>query len=249
MSANRQFGDYIVYVDESGDHSLRSINRDYPIFVLAFCLIRKEEYCNRVVPAIQNLKFKYFGHDMVVLHESDIRKSRPPFDILMNAAVRMRFLAELTEIIETAPFTLVASCILKHEFQNRHGANENPYHVAMEFGLERIYMELQSRNQRGRRTHVVFEQRGLQEDQALELEFRRIMDQTQVQGMSETLDLVLVPKQVNSAGLQLADMVARPIGRFLLNPDQPNRAYKILEGKFRTNPQGQAKGWGLKVYP
>ncbi len=26
--------DYIIYVDESGDHGLKNINKDYPIFVL-----------------------------------------------------------------------------------------------------------------------------------------------------------------------------------------------------------------------
>jgi hypothetical protein len=28
--------DYIIYVDESGDHGLSSINEQYPVFVLSF---------------------------------------------------------------------------------------------------------------------------------------------------------------------------------------------------------------------
>jgi hypothetical protein len=35
------FSDYIVFVDESGDHSLVKIDPGYPIFVLACCLIEK----------------------------------------------------------------------------------------------------------------------------------------------------------------------------------------------------------------
>ncbi len=35
------FSKYIVYVDESGDHSLQSIDENYPIFVLAFCVFHK----------------------------------------------------------------------------------------------------------------------------------------------------------------------------------------------------------------
>ncbi|MDR9469441.1 DUF3800 domain-containing protein, partial [Marinospirillum sp.] len=61
------FSDYIVYVDESGDHSLHNINPVYPVFVLAFCLIHKEDYLRKVVPEIQALKFRYFGHDMIIL--------------------------------------------------------------------------------------------------------------------------------------------------------------------------------------
>jgi hypothetical protein len=36
-----EYGDYIVYVDESGDHGLRSMDPNYPLFVLAFCIFDK----------------------------------------------------------------------------------------------------------------------------------------------------------------------------------------------------------------
>lgn len=244
-----KFSDYIVYVDESGDHSLHNINPQYPVFVLVFCLIRKEDYLRKIVPDIQALKFRHFGHDMVILHEAEIRKAHGPFNILLNPKVRASFMSELSEIIDQAPMTLVASCIKKSEFVDRRGANGNPYHIAMEFGLERIFMELQKLGQRGRKTHVVFEQRGLHEDSALELEFRRILDQSRLEGLGDSLDIILASKKTNSAGLQLADMMARPIGRHLLDNKQSNRAYEILQRKFRRGPQGKVSGWGLKVYP
>ena len=243
------FSDYIVYVDESGDHSLNPINPDYPVFVLAFCILRKDDYLAEVVPRIQELKFKYFGHDMIVLHEIEIRKSRGPFNILLNEKVRDAFLKDLSALITDAPFTLVASCILKRPYVERRGFEANPYHTAMEFGLERVHMELQERIQPGQKTHVVFERRGAKEDDALELEFRRILAQSNTEGLSNHLDIVMAPKQCNSGGLQLADMVARPIGRYLINPEQRNRAYERIRDKFRHSPMGEIGGWGLKVYP
>ena len=36
------FGDYIVYVDESGDHSLVSIDQRFPVFALVFCVFNIE---------------------------------------------------------------------------------------------------------------------------------------------------------------------------------------------------------------
>lgn len=33
-----------MYVDESGDHSLQSIDDNYPMFVLAFCVFHKRHY-------------------------------------------------------------------------------------------------------------------------------------------------------------------------------------------------------------
>jgi len=249
MTKGRDFGDCVVYVDESGDHGLGRIDPASPYFVLAFCIFEKERYLKEVVPALQRIKFEFFGHDMVVLHESDIRKSRGPFSILLDTSIRLPFLAALSECIDEAAFTIVASCVDKRQFLGKHAVDENPYHIAMEFGLERVFLELQSRGQRGRRTHIIFERRGKREDQELELEFRRILDRTGMEGMAETLDIVLAHKQVNSAGLQLADMVARPIARHLLQPDQPNRAYEILRRKFRRDRRGNIEGWGLKCYP
>ena len=44
------YSDFIIYVDESGDHSLDSIDRDYPVFVLDFCIFRNDHYAATVAP-------------------------------------------------------------------------------------------------------------------------------------------------------------------------------------------------------
>ena len=74
--AARVFSDYVVYVDESGDHSLTSIDADYPVFVLALCVFHKRHYSEKIIAAVEKLKFNYFGHDSVVLHEHEIRKQK-----------------------------------------------------------------------------------------------------------------------------------------------------------------------------
>src|SRR5690606_26853035 len=70
------FSKYIVYVDESGDHGLTSINPQFPVFVLAFCVFHKRHYSEAIVPALEKFKFNHFGHDQVVLHENEIRKEK-----------------------------------------------------------------------------------------------------------------------------------------------------------------------------
>jgi hypothetical protein len=57
------------HVDESGDHSLESINPRYPLFVLAFCIFQKGHYAQKVIPALSMLKIETFGHDLIILHE------------------------------------------------------------------------------------------------------------------------------------------------------------------------------------
>ncbi len=245
----QRFGDYIVYVDESGDHNLVDFDPQYPVFVLAFCIFPVREYTEQIVPRALRLKFSTFGHDMVVLHEREIRQSKPPFDVLLNASVRERFLGELDGIIADSRFGIVACVIRKELFRLRRGADVNPYEVALEFGLERVFLQLQQRGQVGRRTQIVFEGRGRKEDAELELQFRRIMQTTKMRGMAETLDFLCVSKLANSTGLQIADMVARPIGIHTLRPDQGNHAWDVLERKLVRSKSGQIEGYGLKVYP
>lgn len=48
-----EFGDYIVFVDESGDHNLEIVNPEYPVFVLAFCIFRKADYIDIVCPRVR----------------------------------------------------------------------------------------------------------------------------------------------------------------------------------------------------
>ncbi len=71
------FGDCLVFVDESGDHGLAAVNRDFPLFALAFCVFPKVAYADEVTPAVRRLKLATFGHDLVVLqrtrHPKEIR--------------------------------------------------------------------------------------------------------------------------------------------------------------------------------
>jgi hypothetical protein len=125
----------------------------------------------------------------------------------------------------------------------------DPYEIALAFCMERLQRYLINRDQAGRTTHVQVECRGKAEDARLELEFRRICDGKNAIGKMPNLDIRFMDKKHNSMGLQLADLVAHPIGRHAINPDQPNRAYNLLEPKFRRGPAGRVKGFGLKFFP
>lgn len=243
------FSDYIVYIDESGDHGLANIDPHYPVFVLALCVFRKQDYIDVVCPAVQRLKFKHWGHDSIVLHEHDIRKPSGQFGFLFNPARRSAFMDDLNVLIEAAPFTLIASVVRKSELKQAYTLPGNPYHLGLEFGLERLYKFLESRGQADRMTHVVVERRGRREDAGLELEFRRICDGSNFMNRRLCLDIVMSPKESNAPGMQLADLIARPIGIKTLRPTQINRAYEILETKFRRSPNGGIRGWGLKSFP
>ena len=243
-----RYSDFIVYVDESGDHGLRSIDANYPIFVLAFCVFRKSEYINRLVPAIQLFKFRHFGHDGVILHEHDIRKDKGAFAMLRSRSAKGDFVDELSGIVAEAPFTLITSGIEKQKLRERYDEPGNPYHRALGFCLERLYFFLRNQRQLSATTHIVVEQRGRREDDERELEFRRVCNGDNYITKRFPFELVFADKRANSSGLQLADLVARPVGMSVLRPGQPNRAFAILESKLYASPDGRVDGYGLKIF-
>lgn len=242
------YSDFIVYVDESGDHSLTSIDPQYPMFVLAFCVFKKSDYSNKVVPAVTDFKFKYFGHDMVILHEHEIRKAKPPFGFLTHTPTRTEFFKDLEALMADAPFKVIASVIKKDDLKSQYVNADNPYELALAFNLERLAMHLKS-GRTGRNVHVVVERRGKKEDDELELAFRRVCDGDNMLHENLPFDLIFADKLVNSSGLQFADLIARPIGRHVLKPAQRNRSYDVIEKKFRRSGRGKVEGWGLKVFP
>jgi hypothetical protein len=243
------FSDYIVYVDESGDHGMENINPYYPIFVLAFCIFKKTDYISKVVPALQSFKFNYWGHDAVVLHEHEIRKSMGGnFSLLNDNSVRTSFMNALSKIIETTPLHVITTVLHKEKHRSRYTSPENPYHLSLEFCLERlrIFLKENNVNIKTQTTHLIFESRGKQEDDALELAFRRIMDRELFSQASFVMRFV--SKNANCSGLQLADLIARPVGLHVLRPTQANRAFEIIKKKlFAKN--GSYQGYGLKIFP
>ncbi len=248
-AVTNSFSDYLVFVDESGDHNLTRIDPQFPVFVLLFVILRKDDYVDRVCPELQRFKFEFWGHDAVVLHEHEIRKPVGPFLLLLQKPVRERFLDRLNGIIERLPATLIAVVIDKAAFVARYNQPVSPYDYSMETGLERVFKYLEGRGQGGRTTPVVVECRGRREDGDLELAFRRVCGGANALRHTFPFELVMVPKAANSTGLQLADLMARPIALHHLRPDQPNRAFDIIEPKLRRSSAGKIEGWGLKVLP
>jgi hypothetical protein len=248
----KTFSDYLVFVDESGSPAMGRIDPDFPLLVLAFLIVRKDQYLSQIVPAIQGFKFSHFGHDQVILHEREIRRDLGPFSFLKTKELKAGFLGELSSIMADAPFALVATVIRKDRLQARYRNPANPYFLALQYGLERVCAYLRQQGDWGKtphpRVHLIVEQRGRSEDDELELEFRRICDGGNYNHEKFAFDIVFANKQSNSSGLQLADLVARPVGMSVIRPDQPNRAFDLLKAKF-VKVRGYAEGWGLKVFP
>lgn len=226
-----KYSDYIIYVDESGDHSIGSINPRYPLFVLSFCIVQKEIYANHISPSLRKLKFSIFGHDMIIFHEHEIRKKSGPFSGL-GKDQREYLLESLSSIIAQSDFTIIPIIIDKLALKDLGLDLPHVYHLAMRLGLEHLYKFLCFKGQQDLKSHVIFEARGRVEDRALQEEFRRVCESENSLKKPFPFEIILADKKTNSAGLQLADMVARPIGLSVLRPNQLNRTSDIIREKM-----------------
>ena len=67
----------------------------------------------QIVPAMQALKFRYWGHDAVILHEHEIRKSKGDFTwLLTDRGCRDAFYEDLNQIMVDAPISLIGSVLV-----------------------------------------------------------------------------------------------------------------------------------------
>lgn len=240
---------FLVFVDESGDHGLQTIDPSYPVFVLVFCIIQKTHYARYLLPALTEFKFRHFGHDQVVLHEREIRKDTGEFAFLRDKERKQDFCSELNDLMRDLDLTVIATAIRKQDLVACYRAPRGPYEMALGFGLERVHLWLSRRARCRESTPVILECRGAREDGELAGEFRRICDGANYDRSPLRFEPRFVPKSANVPGLQIADLIARPIGRHVLNPSQSNRAFEIIEPKLDRSPTGQVRGWGLKIFP
>jgi Protein of unknown function (DUF3800) len=240
---------HVAYFDESGDHGLETIDPGFPAFVLCGCVYQIDEYLRAEAPAFSAIKFANFGHDAVVMHSRQIRKQLGPFKILQNPLVRKRFLAEIASFFQNSKATIIAAAIRKDRHKNQYKYPSDPYDVALLFCLERLYGFMKDCGDDANPVTCVFEQRGDAEDQRLAKVFKAACDGANHWGCKLPFEMVFASKQQNMPGLQVADLAAYPIARHVIDPDAPNRAFAVIEPRFRRSPNGRVIGWGLKIFP
>lgn len=242
------FSDFIIFADESGSPVLEGPDPTFPVFVLNCVLVAKVDYVERIVPKLQMLKFDFVGHDQLIFHERDIRRQQKDFAFLqVDAGMREAFLERVNAVVAEAKIDVIAAVIDKVRLAQKYADPWSPYEIALHFCMETLLSRLRQLGQADRLVHVVFESRGKKEDAELELHFRRIAANQANWGYKQPdfrfleWEPVFVDKKSNSSGLQLADLMARPIGLKVLRPNQENRAFDVLRPKL---VQG-----GMKSFP
>lgn len=165
---------YLLFLDESGDHGLKKISPDFPIFVLTGLLFSEASYTD-VCAKIDAFKQKFFGNTDVIMHRRDMSKYEKGFEILFDDNTKRQFYHDLNKILQDADYTVISSVINKQKHIDTYGKlADDPYEIALTFVMERTLFEADDK-QDVTNIHVTIEGRGKKEDAQLAKRYNELL--------------------------------------------------------------------------
>lgn len=243
---------YFLFLDESGNHGLTKDAHSNEVFTLCGVLIAENAYVKRNA-SMDAIKSKFWNNTGVILHSSDIRKCTKEFAVLLDHTVKGQFYEDLNACVGGANCIVVAAAIRKDLFIRNFGRlSHDPYDWALSFIIERAVFALDAKPEPKRSLHIFIERRGRKEDIRLQEHFQRVCARGTGYVTPDTLDGYDVTvsfrwKWQNVNGLQLADLMAYPITRYVREPNKPNPAFDVFKDKFYGDVSSTR--YGLKIYP
>ena len=205
-----------------------------------------------LTPKLQKYKTELFGSDKFILHTADIVRRKGIFQKLTDKTFREKFYRKTNFLVDEIECSIIACVIKKNEHLSHYGlAALDPYMLSLRILVERFVFEIKERG--AEPGHIVAESRGETSDNELRLAWMDLRTRgTEYVSASDVRrcvsDLHIRDKKKNISGLQLADLVVSPIGRYILGK-KPKQDWRILEKKFRKNSSGIYLGYGLVVLP
>jgi|JTFP01.1.fsa_nt_gb hypothetical protein len=258
--------DYYLFVDESGEHMLENFNPQRPYFTVSSVMIKKDDY-KEIKTNIDAIKKKYWKDGLfspkqnlvkkVCFVSRDIRKEQKAFSRYYLAQDKYEsFIDDLSIFMSQQNYKIIASCIDKQKLVSQYTNPIEPYNLAMEFIVERFARFLHGRNATGL---IMMESRGKKEDGKLHELFLDFYNDGTSFISNKVIQKTITGgfyfngkwnKEKNSldtfCGLELADLVAHPIGHYAQTKNK-TRPFEIFEEKFLGFENYMGKG--LKIFP
>ncbi len=242
---------YYLFIDESGDHGLVKLDPSFPVFLLCGLIVSEVNYTD-IKKEINELKHYFWKNKKVILHSRDIRKCEKEFQILFDLDIKKAFYDKLNNIITNSTYRIISSAIDKAKYIQKYGKLSNDvYELALSFIIERAIFSLDEVTKHNKQLEIIIEKRGKKEDRNLAEHFQRLLSRGTSYVSAERLQAVNVKisfrsKKENINGLQLADLLAYPMARYVIDHTRANPAFDILDDKIYRKG---SKRYGLKIFP
>jgi len=222
------------------------------MFVLAGCIFDFDYYFEKAEKQVNELKICFFGKNNLILRSYDIRKQKSDFACLVDRKRREEFYQALDNLVKRLEFKVISAAIEKNKLKNQYSAPDNPYHLCFQFILERAVMYLGASREK---MMLKIESRETHNDQKLAKIYEKFKENnhryiTAAEVQRKLADLSFSQKMQNIAGMQIADLVAYPLGKWVLNSGAENKAFAIVQKKLHRRPNSKDfLNYGLKIFP
>ena len=232
----------IAFIDESGDHnlSIQKLDNLYNVFVLCAVLFHEESAYFEFDKTLKKLKQEYFGSADLILHTREMNRPDYSTNVLYQKFkkndFRSSFYDAINNLIDQTDFSVIATVINKIQLVEKYGEfAQDPYLLSFDSVLNRILFDSKDK------VKIYPESRCNSENNKLEIAFlhTKVTGTRFIKGAEiskRVIDFKLLQKSTNSSGLQLADLVATPIGRHILGkfPKPKNEvSYSTIKQKIR----------------
>lgn len=246
---------YRIYIDEVGNHDLKS--SDLPgnrYLSLTGVIVNLEYVRTHLHPEMEALKTSFFqSHpdEPLIFHRKEILNAKHPFEALRDNEVRENFDNALLNKLTEWEYLVITVCLdKKNHLETYKTWRYDPYHYCLAMIIERFAFFLEQEVAIG---DVMAESRGGKEDRRLKESFTKLwadgtdfVEASRFQGVFTSKQLKVKPKASNVSGLQLADLIAHPsrneildVERKLDKPLAPFalRIIEILKDKYYQSEQ------------
>ncbi len=241
---------YYLYIDECGDHQLENFNPAFPIFTLCGILVSADRLVC-LEKAVNAFKHEFFEDENIIIHSRDIRKQEKFYSILQYPDIKKRFYEGINSILgQSGVYVIVCCSILKEPFVERFNTGEDVYGLSLKYLIERAVFCMDDNVDDGK-LDIYIERRGVKQDRTLLNYYNRLRSTgtkwvTAERLVSRLGRFIFSYKKDNVIGLQLADLVAYPITRHVLDPKAPNPAYDVIRDKIYSY---KGAVLGMKIIP
>ncbi len=117
---------YYLFLDESGDHGLKNIDPNFPVFVLCGVIISDTDY-QKLRQDFNAIKQVFWGDYKVIFHSRDIRKCDKEFKILLDTDIKSKFYKVLDKTISESKYSVISSVIDKQNYIKNTESYEEMY--------------------------------------------------------------------------------------------------------------------------
>jgi len=207
--------EYILFADETykSPHN--------PNFCFAGFSVKRSEYTDVLVPAINALKKKHFGSTEVVFHYTDMKSNKGDFSVLQDATVRNGFWGDFVGVFSKFDISIIGVYYNENLMKGSFGkGGVTNYDIAFRYLLENYLHFLKGVSGIGA---ICIESRTHKENMFLQRNYFEYVNTGSIfysstDAKNHLASIGFVIKEDNCVGLQIADIL-------------PSRLMRVVNGQ------------------